>query len=83
MQPSELQVERSIAALRRDPKAVAGFPAALADLPFDLVEHIGARPAVRQDRVDAVRARLAEGAEPTAADVATKLVGRLVCDRLR
>ena len=40
-------------------------------------------PKVRASEVARVRARLEDGQSPTADDVATKLIGRLVCDRLR
>ncbi len=86
MQPSELQVERSIVALGQDrkrPRHDAGTSPDRVDLLTSLLEQIGASPRVRQDRVDAARARLAGGQEPTADDVATMLVGRMVCDRLR
>ena len=85
MQPSETQVQKSLAALQRPDKGVegAGSCGGSADLPPGLLEGMARKPDVRPERVEAVRARLAEGAEPSAADIAHKLVGRLVCDRLR
>ena len=85
MQPSDLQVQRSMAALRRvtdDPDDRADAPARH-EVPPELFERLEEGPRVRRDRVDAAKARLEDGDEPSADDVATKLVGRLVCDRLR
>ena len=53
------------------------------EVPPELFERLEGGPQVRRDRVDAAKARLEDGDEPSADDVATKLVGRLVCDRLR
>jgi hypothetical protein len=87
MQPSDAQVERSITALER--AATPGRTAVVdrserpEDLPAGLVDRLSSGPVVRLDRVAAARAWLAQGATPTPEDVAGKLVGRLVCDRLR
>jgi hypothetical protein len=87
MQPSDAQVERSITALQT--AAASGRttlirpPVHATDLPAGLADRLSSAPVIRLDRVAAARARLAQGATPTAEDVAGKLVGRLVCDRLR
>ena len=88
MQPTELQVERSLAALRGGVDDLGGLSAHGTDrpegsLPDGLLEQLEATPAVRPDRLAEARQRLAEGAQPDADELATKMVGRLVCDRLR
>ena len=89
MQPTELQVERSLAALRGGAEDLDGLTSAelarRADgsLPDGLLEQLEATPAVRPDRLAEARQRLAEGTQPDADALATKMVGRLVCDRLR
>lgn len=87
MKVSETQVERSIAALRRpDPDATPVPKAARppeVELPAGLIDLIEATPAVRPEVVAAARARIDLGEQPSADDVADKVVGRLVCDRLR
>ena len=88
MQPTNTQVERSLAALRHGAPA-DGEPIAreqemrTADLPEGLVERIQDTPGVRLDRLAEARERMASGDEPTADDLADRMVGRLVCDRLR
>ena len=88
MQPIELQVERSLAVLRGGVDDLGGLSAHGMDrpegsLPDGLLEQLEATPAVRPDRLAEARQRLAEGAQPDADELATKMVGRLVCDRLR
>ena len=86
MQPTDIQVQRSLAALRED-----GGPLLPEDehelvteqLPSGLVERIESSPAVRPDRLAEARLRLETGEVPTADDLANRMVGRLVCDRLR
>lgn len=85
MQPTDVQVQASIDALRkrsqvppetarrRDPASV----------PVGLLDTLGAVPAVREDRVAAARRRLEEGSIPSDQDLAGRMVGRIVCDRLR
>jgi hypothetical protein len=90
MQPTDIQVQRSLAALREpaflgDPD---GFGVAEGDvlteqLPRGLVERLESTPAVRADRLAEARLRLQAGEVPTADDLANRMVGRLVCDRLR
>jgi predicted amidophosphoribosyltransferase len=94
MQPSDIQVERSMAALRDDAPG-RGARTACPPSEMDFERHVSARlpeglaarlaetPSVRPERVAAARARLDSAALPSAGEVATKLVGRLVCDRLR
>ena len=86
MQPTDVQVQASIEALRsnrsrvpiegsrrRDPESV----------PVGLLDTLGSVPALREDRVAAARRRLAEGSIPSDQDLAGRMVGRIVCDRLR
>lgn len=88
MRVSDDQVERSLAALREADVAAAGVPGgavgeAPRGLPNDLLDALLAVPRVRAEAVARVRSKLSSGPAPTADDVARKLVGRLVCDRLR
>ncbi len=90
MQPTETQVERSLAALRASRTEVdrSGEPRGSAeiarmDLPDGLIERLTAEPAVRSDRLEEAKHRLDASELPDADALATKLVGRLVCDRLR
>ncbi len=83
VQPSDLQVERSIAALLRGAQELGTRHPAAVDIPAAVSRRLASVPPVRPDRVAAARARLAGGDAPTADEVAGKLVGRLVCDRLR
>lgn len=90
MQPTSTQVERSLAALREespgDPFArdvIAEDELYTDQLPTGLVERIESAPAVRVDRLAQARLRLETGEAPTADDLANRMVGRLVCDRLR
>jgi hypothetical protein len=89
MQVTELQVQRSLRALAEhptdepaptDPSAVA---LVAADVPEGLVEQLAGAPAVRDDRLAEACERLETGEVPTADDLAGRMVGRLVCDRLR
>jgi hypothetical protein len=90
-------MERSIAAIRYVPDLRNPAPApadepddveviglALLDsVPAGLVDLLATVPEIRVDRVAAARARMEAGDEPLAADIADKLVARMVCDRLR
>jgi hypothetical protein len=82
MQPTQDQVRRSMQALRAAPPVVDG---ALGDaiVPEAAHREIAKLPAVRADRVAQARAFLASGDELTSEELAEKVVGRLVCDRLR
>jgi hypothetical protein len=89
MQPTDTQVQRSLAALR-EPGAphdsdllVADDELTVEQLPSGLVERIKSTPSVRADRLAEARERLETGEVPTADDLANRMVGRLVCDRLR
>jgi hypothetical protein len=84
MQPTDLQVERSLAALRLggiDERG--GGPGSSPDMPPGLVEELAATPPVRPDRLAEARQRLEVGEQPDADALAARMVGRLVCDRLR
>ncbi len=91
MQPTNRQVERSLAALLaddptgtpagRDGEARSG-PEERA-VPDGVLEAIHALPAVRSDRLDEARSLVAAGSYPDAEVLAQKMVGRIVCDRLR
>jgi hypothetical protein len=96
MQPTRSQVEHSLAALNTDqPRAeIVGFatsgpsvrtvPADVIDtLPAGLLEQLERTIDVRWDRLEGARARLEHGDELSADELADRIVGRLVCDRLR
>ncbi len=93
MQPTDVQVQRTLAALEVEPAIVAGGPVRgiprdtldvmLRDLPAGLLEGLGRTPAVRQERLDEARDRLEHGATPSSDELADRIVGRMVCDRLR
>ncbi len=90
MQPTEMQVERTLAALREEPtpERHGGIPRStldlmLTELPEGLLESLEAKPAPRGDRVQEVRDRIEHGDEPSDDELANRIVGRLVCDRLR
>ena len=51
--------------------------------PEGLVEQLSGSPAIRDDRLAEARRRLESGEQPSDEDVAQRMVGRLVCDRLR
>jgi hypothetical protein len=95
MQPTRTQVEQSLAALTTDqPGAVIGRLALSTSartpdadvtetLPDGLLEALERTIDVRWDRLEGARARLEHGDELTADELADRIVGRLVCDRLR
>jgi hypothetical protein len=93
VQPTNTQVERSLAALRLGATATPAAPAAAllaerhdgdaADLPDGLLERLERASGVRPERLEEARERMACGDEPSADDLADRMVGRLVCDRLR
>ena len=86
MQPTDVQIQASIEALRSSAGRRRIEGSRLRDLstvPVGLLASLGATPAVREDRVAAARLRLAEGAIPSDQDLAGRMVGRIVCDRLR
>jgi hypothetical protein len=51
--------------------------------PEGLVAQLMGSPAIRDDRLALARQRLEDGEQPSAEDLAQRMVGRLVCDRLR
>jgi hypothetical protein len=87
VQPTNTQVQRSLDALLHGSApagaAVVGEAEAPADLPAGLVERLQQSSGVRPDRCEEARERMAAGDEPSADDLADRMVGRLVCDRLR
>lgn len=84
MQPTQTQVDRSLEALLGHAgKAESGSPEAVAEVPAELHATLAATPEVRVERLEQARRRLAEGLKPTDEDLAGRMVGRLVCDRLR
>jgi len=92
MQPTQIQVQRSLEALRdqHEPSTAGGAaveappgPVRLERLPDDVLRRLAESPSVRLDRLEQARERLASGDQPTADDLASRMVGRLVCDRLR
>lgn len=87
MQPTELQVQRSMQALLdaapgRDPRDEEPGRAPSEVAP-EVLEALLRTPAVRRERLLGARTRLESGEWPSDADLANRLVGRLVCDRLR
>jgi hypothetical protein len=95
MQPTRNQVEQSLAALatRAGDAGEAGAPAAIPDaaqvavvlgsLPEGLLAELEQTIDIRADRLDRAREHLAHLDELTADELADRIVGRLVCDRLR
>jgi len=87
MQVSELQVQRSLFALNHvGPASSADEPGSrdrTDACPDGLIERLTGSPAIRADRLAEARKRLEEGDHPSADDLARRMVGRLVCDRLR
>lgn len=87
MQPTNVQVERSLEALQREASdAVAITPAVTdgrPDIPLGVVERVLQAPSVRTERLAGARRRLAAGQAPTDDALAERMVARLVCDRLR
>lgn len=92
MQPTNLQVKRSLEALELGATPVLVADPILADpggsdddtdLCSVVAAGLGSDPVIRADRLEEARQRLADGFHPTADDLADRMVGRLVCDRLR
>jgi hypothetical protein len=97
MQPTEQQVQRSLEALLLsgvvsragngfgDDRAdgLRGDLCRLDDVPSEVFLRMREAPALRRDRLEEARLRLARGDTPTAEDLAERMIGRLVCDRLR
>ncbi len=97
MQVTELQVQRSLRALTGDeatagetsadqPESAQPAPGAGRSdeaCPDGLVEALVGASSIRDDRLAEVRRRLETGVQPSPEDLAQRMVGRLVCDRLR
>ncbi|HVN50313.1 MAG TPA: hypothetical protein VMT43_02715 [Acidimicrobiales bacterium] len=84
MQVTDLQVQHSLRALaERSPTPSAPARSVAGEVPEGLVERLAEAPAVRDDRLAEARERLETGDQPSADDLAGRMVGRLVCDRLR
>lgn len=88
MQPTQIQVERSLEALRGGTIQVSATRGPdterrLDDVPTAVFEILDEAPSIRVDRLERARQRLEAGDQPTADDLAQRMVGRLVCDRLR
>jgi hypothetical protein len=93
MQPTDVQVERTLAALQDAPQDLQpgrssggidrdALGDVLDDLPEGLLDGLGSGPSLRPDRLAEARGRLATGVAPTDDELANRIVGRLVCDRL-
>jgi hypothetical protein len=82
MQVTQDQVRRSMLALRA---AVPAEPAPTPRpaVPSDALDRVSNLPEIRQERVDEAIARLAAGSAPTSEELADRVIGRMVCDRLR
>ena len=95
MQIREIQVRRSLDALREgdaDPdhsslttdlaaeQPVGHDPA---DVPDGLLDDLAVTPSIRPEALARARERLESGHQPSSTAVASLLVGRMVCDRLR
>lgn len=91
VQPTEIQVQRSLHALQGDgfgtdhgaTATLVDVASTQAEVPVGLVDLLVEVPAVRLERVADARMRLVAGEQPTDDDLAGRMVGRLVCDRLR
>ena len=90
MQCTNTQVLRSMEALREQPVETADAVERVVDrtdaspVTTEIVERLSSMSPIRQDRLEEVRSRLEDGSLlPSVDEVAEKLVGRLVCDRLR
>ncbi|MCC5953263.1 MAG: hypothetical protein JJU45_14310 [Acidimicrobiia bacterium] len=88
MQPTKTQVTKTLEALRATagapPTGAAATPLIPAvELPDGVIEQILGSPSLRSERLDEARRRLEAGDHPSDDDLAERMVGRLVCDRLR
>ena len=87
MQPTDVQVARTLAALQhpspeRERSAGITRDDMLDDLPEGLLQDLEDAPSVRTDRLEEARDRLETGLAPSSDELANRIVGRLVCDRL-
>jgi hypothetical protein len=92
MQVTEQQVQRSLRALTTSEAARDLPPSDRAPratdpphepLPDGLLEQLATLPSMRDERLARARHRLETGDQPSAEALAQRMVGRLVCDRLR
>jgi hypothetical protein len=88
VQPTHIQVEKCLHALQVGEHDAPGTPAPVglagtAVVPAGLVDALAGAPAIRDERLADVRQRMIGGANPSADDLAERMVGRLVCDRIR
>jgi hypothetical protein len=83
MQVTEIQVQRSLQALEATGVDAGVALHDLSELPDGLLDLLREAPPIRLDRMADAKMRLAAGDHPTDDDLARRLVGRLVCDRLR
>lgn len=88
MQPTQIQVERSLEALRggmsrASDQGTSPVERRIDDVPAAVFEILDEAPSIRLDRLEQARRRLEAGEQPSADDLARRMVGRLVCDRLR
>jgi len=85
---SEEQVRKALQYLQTSKRLGApdSLSSASADIPTDLVDRVRdalrTEPDTREDRIEHARELLA-GAGPTSAEVAEKIIGRIVSDSLR
>lgn len=90
MQPTNTQVEKTLEALQAGLPTDAGgriprdtLEIVLSELPDGLLDELRDGEAVRPERLAEAEARLQGGALPSDEDLAGRIVGRFVCDRLR
>jgi hypothetical protein len=86
MQPSALQVERCLRILRAatgPERDNGGSVVIVDDVPSEALRRLAGTPLLRRERLELARQRLFAADRPSAEDIADRLVGRLVCDRLR
>ena len=90
MQPTNVQVERTLAALRVGAPGSGGgsiprdtLEIVLQELPDGLLADLEDAPVVRTDRCAEARDRMVHGEGLSSDELADRIVGRLVCDRLR
>jgi hypothetical protein len=92
MQPTDVQVQRTLAALEvpadssdsvhgRIPRDTLEI--LLRELPDGLLADLEDEAPMRSDRLERARTLLADGNSPSDDELAGRIVGRLVCDRLR
>jgi hypothetical protein len=83
VQPTQVQVDASLAALQVAVDIEPRSDTEPNEVPAAVVAYLSSLAPVRADRVAEVRRRLAEASPPSDDELAARMVGRLVCDRLR